>query len=165
MNKCEACGQEYKLGFRDRMLRSGVTRGSRKFPGLHTIIKATENYCNKCWHEVVDPATQSMYNAFTNQPQTVYPIENDKYEVTLEFQKDEVKIRHTVNLYDSTQEGMNLTKRLQNDGWTLIEVDDPYSDNPLNAVNSITSRRIPRKEKKRQIKVVEFLSKELQKNK
>lgn len=58
MSKCENCGNNFKLSNKDKFLRDNFTRVSSMVPlkiDVASIAKKAEGYCNKCWHEQLDP--------------------------------------------------------------------------------------------------------------
>lgn len=161
-NKCTACGKDYSIGVKDKVLRRSVTSLAKQFPSLGSLAKETEKYCNECWKLVMLPAAEGLRATMTHTPQTVHPL-GEEYVVTLSFTRDGNTATERADLLDPSVSGLFTTKRYLREGWILIDVDDPYSENPTNAATVIASSSAPRKTKKKQVRFVQFLCKELQK--
>jgi len=58
--KCPRCGKEFKLSFKDRLLRKSVSLQAKAFPVLKVACEEAKDYCNDCWKERVKPIAESI---------------------------------------------------------------------------------------------------------
>lgn len=150
MNKCENCGEKFKLGLKDRVLRGSISRLAWNNPSLRPLTRQTKNYCNPCYHAVLDPVANVLK---LNPTQKGDPVTEDyeHYPVTLVFERGSVQISKEIDLLDPYSDNVVHTYVDQN-GWTLIEVDDNCGEDPSAALNAITSQNIDRSLIQREVK-------------
>lgn len=159
---CLCCNNEFTLSLRDRLARGSINRLSGGFPLLKKLIIETEDWCNSCYHAAVDPVAQSVKSGLSIQAKTpvIIPPSGD-YFVTLSLVKEDVKVKREVNLL-SLESNRIVHDLIEKENYKLIDIDDPYSENPLNAVNVITKQRgVSRKDKKKKVLLVKYLMNQL----
>lgn len=152
MNKCANCGEKYTLGFRDRVLRGAIHKLARQFPALRKVTLKTKDYCNPCYHQVLDPIANALKIPNKEEIMAIKSQEEyTRYPVTLVFNRGSDSVRKEVDLLDPYSDNVVHTY-VDLNGWVLVDVDDNCGEDPAVALNAITSQQINRKLIKREVK-------------